>query len=191
MKKLLIVSLMVVSVGASANTYLDWQADAGFYFTSTPAQGFLSPASSGNSALAQLIYSPDNVIDAVDLSDPNYVGGNDVFLASLTVTEGSGSSEWGDFAPVNYNGAYVAGYIYGRIFQDTTPAAGEVYYNGLTAVVQDLDPMGSPPDTPQQYNLNQNFGDPLDQTIAAIPEPGTLAFMALGMLTVMARRFRK
>ncbi len=196
-KELMIVTLIgAMAVTAHANVYVAWQADAGFFFDVNANVGILG---NGESAVAQLIWSADNVADAADANTANYVTGDDVWLADFTLTNNGGLFE--DYALFGFQttddgGAQPAGgYIYGRIFESTTPEADGWYYAGEVVAADDLNPAGAPPDTPQQYNLNRDSvnGDAIDGGFGAqvVPEPASIALMLLGAAIVGVRRRRR
>ena len=88
------------------------------------------------------------------------------------------------------------GFIYARIFQDSVVQANDYYYYGLLDAVTVKDPVGPPADTPQDYNMSQNFGDYLDQgatygQVLPVPEPGTMMLFGLGLATLGFSRKRK
>lgn len=185
-----LISLMAVS--ANAGLYIAWQAAYGFHLNGNEAQGLLGPASSGLSTIVQLIFSTDVTADIVDPNNAagHYVSGNDTWLAEITITEGVGGiDEWAYFSAQSYEGAYSAGYFFGRIFQDTTPALGEYYYNGSVTLAEDRT---VPPAAPQLCELNTIFtGAGNNVNIEIIPEPGTLALFGIGLLTIAAGRARR
>ena len=182
----LCASILWVIVASVSFGYLmvAWSANEGFYFPGNPSQGILT---NGESTIAQLIFSVDAVADPVDINNSagGYVSGDDVLLAEITLTSGSNCDEWAYFGAQNYTGAYSAGYIFGRIFEDNTPAIGERYFNGPIETAEDR----SPPQSPQSYDFNSgpDFGDDLDQVIP-IPEPLSAALYGLGTLLILHRR---
>lgn len=208
-KKCLFVCLITVltASAASANVYVAWKASGGFFFNATPSVGILGDGT-GNSTLAQLIWSTDNVRDAADLTTANYVTGDDVWLADFTITEdgvandGSTFDSYAWFGSQTFNdgGAQSSGgYIYARVFQDNSIDDGDWYYAGDIVLADDLDPVGPPADTPQVYEINASgvAGDAIDASsgysFQVVPEPGTMGLLALGLVTLggAARRRRK
>jgi len=169
---------------ALAYLMVAWGASEGFYFPGDPSHGILT---NGETTIAQLIFSVDAVADPVDINNSagGYVSGDDVVLAEYTLTSGINCDEWAYFGAPNYTGAYSAGYIFGRIFEDNTPAIGERYFNGPMETAEDR----SPPQSPQSYDFNSGpgYGDDLDQVIP-IPEPLTAALYGLGTLVILHRR---
>jgi hypothetical protein len=189
MKKVLAIALIgLVAAAAEADLSLNWLASAGFYFSGNPSSGILG---SGESTIAQLIYSADNVIDAAFAGGAT--SGNDTVLDSLLLTEGGNTSEWGDFAIQYYTDTFTAGWAYVRIFEDSVVDVGDAYYSGPMVALQDLDLTAVPKPTPQDVQANSDLinGDALDQVVA-VPEPATLALYAIGALVIgVSRRRRK
>ena len=202
----LCVSIAMIA-SAQANVYVAWTASGGFYGPSDPVDGGsdgLLGEGTGNSTIAQLIWSVDAVADVADYSTANYVTGDDVWLATFTITEdgvGGGFDSWAMFAPQTFDdgGAQVAGgYIYARIFQDDSVDLNDWYYDGAVVAASDLDPVGPPADTPQSYDMNRGahaFGtDEIDDSTwggQVVPEPTTWALFALGAVVVGLRRRKK
>ncbi len=206
-----IVGVVVLGTSiASANVFVEWTAQGGFYFDATPSVGILG-AGTGNATLAQLLWSPDQVRDgAMEGTTHNLMlGGNDVWLADLTLTEGVGGvDQWAWWSPPNVfddSGAQAGGgYIYARVFQDDTIAANDWFFAGAIVSADNLNPGGSPPDTPQAYEINTDLinGNSIDGTapvgtaagsfqVAPIPEPGSMFLFALGLVTLAVRRRRR
>lgn len=207
-RTLLIVAVAAgLCLNAQANVYVAWQAGAGFYYASDPGVGILG-SGTGNSCLYQLIWSSDAAADPADYSTTHYVTGNDVWLNDFTVTEDGIDNDGTEFdsyawflaseagtyddGGVNSNG----GYIYARVFQDTTVDPNDWYYVGAVEAADNLDPNAAQPPSPQTYDINRDLlnGDPIDDAIygaQVVPEPGTMALFALGLLTLAGRRLRR
>jgi hypothetical protein len=186
---------------ANADIFISWTAGFGFYQNggtggNTAGQGIMN--FNGGSTLVYFYWTPTAVIDPADPGDAQFAGGDDVFLGQYTVTMPP-ATEWGDYGvPTNtvyldstYGvGSLQTGFIYARIFQDGSPAAGD-YYNdgaamgpadGLTIYTGGADPADTYFHTPSNdLELNQQI----------VPEPATLAFMGIGSLLIAVRRSRK
>ena len=190
MKKIVVIALTaLVAVSVQADVWLSYAAGAGFYFTGNPSSGILG---SGESTIAQLIYSADNVID--DAFAGGATSGNDTVWDTLALTEGGNTSEWGDFAAQNYDDvSFTAGWVYVRIFQDSVVDVGDAYYSGPMVQLEDLDPAANPQPLRQVIQANSDLqnGDELSQVVA-VPEPASLALYAMGALIIgISRRRRK
>ncbi|MDD4872933.1 MAG: PEP-CTERM sorting domain-containing protein [Kiritimatiellae bacterium] len=193
MKKILLICGLLGMWTSTCNAILNiaWGASAGFYIPATPAQGFMSPTDSVpvSNALVQLIFTVDANIDPVDISNAlnGYVSGDDQVIDTYIVDNtAAGGSMWGYFSAGSVTQAYTAGFVYGRVFQDANIMVGQYYYNGLTNTVNDL-PVVSSPDA-YEFNTDLALGNGLDQTIVAIPEPGTMVLFGLGMVVLAGRK---
>ncbi|NKB24720.1 MAG: PEP-CTERM sorting domain-containing protein [Kiritimatiellae bacterium] len=78
--------------------------------------------------------------------------------------------------------------VYARVFQDPTFDFGDLYYDAPLFTANDI----APPASPQSYQLNTT---PLifdgDQLPPLLPEPTSLAFMLIGVLSFGYSRVRK
>jgi len=206
--------LMCVGV-AQADIYCNWFASWGFYAAGGGATGLLGPDGSGNVTLAQLIASVDGVAD--DATPGGGVSGDDILLASFVVIEDGVDNTpdtydyWASFDAPDYwdAGAHADGLnIYGRIFEEydiTQPNSGidqgDFYFVGSVVAANNLS--GTPPPTPQDYNIN-DAGDRIDEGWTAsgemndgllgeqvVPEPATIGLFALGAALIGLRRRRR
>ena len=117
----------------------------------------------GDETLAQLMFSPDGIEDAM------LAGGipanDDIVLDTGTVQNiGGPLAQYGVFGPLSFTGDYQAGLVYGVIFADDTPGAGDRYYAGpLQATVANAGP------TPDTYEMNRNLvdGDAWNRTVSS------------------------
>jgi hypothetical protein len=193
MKKVLLVILMGIVATSYGAVDIIWLATGGFYFNATPGVGILG-SGTGNSTIAQLIYSLDGNVD--DALVGGGVSGDDVIWASLTITEdginndGTQFDSYAWFGIQNYTQAYVAGNFYARIFQDNSVGAGDWYfYTPMLTVANIVIP--TPSQTLQMNTdvLNGNAIDVGATTAQVVPEPATaLLFGIGGMGAWMIRR---
>lgn len=188
------------AVTAQANVYILWQASAGFLWTAGDTT--LLGDGTGNSTIAQLIWSVDATADAPDAGASHYVGGDDVWLADLTLTEDGVGGNFDDYAwfsgqTYDDGGAQPdGGYVYARIFQDDTVDVGDWYHASSVVAASNLDPSGEPAPSPQDINLNeppgtQEYIDSGTGSGQVVPEPGTWALFALGAVVVGLHRRRR
>ena len=157
MKERIAALLLGLAATSYGGVYIDWGvAGAGFYFARNPDVGILG-SGTGNSTIAQLMYSPDNVKDDIDPSGTGVV--NDVVLASMTITEDGVWESWDydSYAPCwgEYTGPYTGGYVYAVIFQDDNIQVGDWYFSSPIVAVQNI--TGAM--LPQEIELN---ADPLN-----------------------------
>lgn len=193
-KKLLVTAAALSATLAYGNINVAWQGSSGFFANGSagnyPADGINN--FNGGSTLAQLIWSADDVAnDAVATGD--FTSGNDILLSTYTVV-GPPADNFAYFvAPVavyldaTFGQALANGWVYARIFQDTTPEVNDFYYTSrlLDATAY----TGN--EAPQLVELNTDIvnGNELDQQI--VPEPSILAFLGMGGLLMVIRRNRK
>lgn len=209
MKKLLvaIAALSVTSMVASADIFVNWRAQSGFYdngsFGVDPSGAILFPS---GTALVQLLWSPDTTTTGVDPTTGNFLaaGGNDLLLTSgtigwngaastgsLTILDAYATGLAGlptlflnaDYGPTTLQG----GFVYARVFEDTTPGLGEHYYQSSNALVTAF--TGSEGANTLDINGDNVNGNELNQLI--VPEPSVLAFLGAGALVVAYRRMRR
>lgn len=192
MKKIMAMTVLAagMAVCANANIIINWQADAGFFDNVNGQNGILDP---NGSTIARLVYSSDNSADNVIAGGAFQAGGNDVVLATFTVSSPSAST-FADFNAGTYNGTFLSGFIYAQIFDKGGNSAitqGMLYYNSpLQATVNN----SGAPNPPQVLQMNTDLtnGNELTRTVlAAVPEPSTYAFMGIGAVLMAIRRFRR
>jgi hypothetical protein len=210
MKKLLVALVIGLATASYGSLELVWCASAGFYFTGDPAVGILGDAT-GDSTVAQLMYSPDGAKDAINTSGAGV--DNDVAWDSVTLTENGVSGDWDDYACFgarSYRQAFTPGYVYALIFQDSGVQAGDWYYYTPMLALEDITGIMFP----QVIEMNTDvvFGNAIDsatgdgvsnpglvnqvdgirvgQVVQAIPEPASALMIGLGgFLLVGYRRF--
>ena len=103
----------------------------------------------GDEAAIRLMYTPDNMRDPI--LPGGIPGENDVVLAADTVRNNGGQDEnWAFFGALVHHGYYQAGYIYGIIYEDIDPQAGDDFYVGPLQATQTGGGTA-------QYDLNTDF----------------------------------
>ncbi len=186
----LIASVGLMASVASANINLDWQSADGF-LRQDDATGILEPTGTGLTALAQLIYTPNNAWGQAGVGGT--VAAGEQILATFVITDSGGTDPYATFAAPTYVGSFQAGFVYARVFDGGTgnPANivnGTWYYNGpIVATVNNITP-----DSPNQYNVNgsntsTSFGVG-DVLFLQVPEPSTMAFLGIGGMILALRR---
>ena len=131
----------------------------------------------GNEALVHLIYSPDGVADLIlpgGIPDDNDV----VLDARIIRNHGLQYEEYAFFGPLSYKGPYNAGFIYGIVYEDPTPAGTQRLYRGPMA------PAVASPAIPVSYDFNTDpvngnswNGSVEDQPFMAISWIGSAGFI--------------
>lgn len=127
------------------STYRNISWTASFGFIDGAGNPILS--SIGDEAMVQLLYSADG------MKDPILPGGvpavNDVVLQVATVRNSGGMYEdWGCFEPLSFSMPEQDGFIYGMIYENSSPQPLDQYYAG---------PMK--PSSVGLYDLNTNYQD--------------------------------
>jgi len=174
---------------ASAVIAVDWKALEGFFKSDgvTPLLG----GAGTQTALAQLIFSTDLIADQANSGTLHYTTGDDQWLADWTV-DAVTFSTYGEFEAPTYNQAYVAGYLYVRVFDQGSMSVvsnNMWYYSSpfTNTIDNTTDPL-----IPTVFNVSLMtgaFGDTLN--VQVVPEPSTWAFLALGLAALAGRKFRR
>jgi len=200
MKKITYTAMLSIAIAATSygDIGISWSASGGFYFNGADANLDASYINGANSlyagATAQLIWSVDNIADALDPFNVagSYVSGDDILLRSFSVSNLYG--DYGAGAPtiysdVGYGVTLAGGYVYARIFDGSTPNVGEYYHASSPLLATAYNP-----GAPVLQTLDQN-ADPSFPAFGAnelntliVPEPSVLAFLGLGGLALAARR---
>ena len=207
MKKtlLIVVASVAVTAGAAYGAlWADVVASAGFYLDASGDPVLVE--GSTDSALVQLIWSPNVTADAVDLGDANLVGGDDVWLATYTYTEDGNPNNFdgyifwsAGFFPT-HEGPDIGtppddlGFVYARVFENDTPALDTWYYTSETVAALSNPGDGTVPAQPVELNRNFEVGDAIDAgpyAAQVVPEPGTFALFGIGALVVGLRRRKR
>ncbi|MCO5067842.1 MAG: PEP-CTERM sorting domain-containing protein [Kiritimatiellae bacterium] len=196
MNKILAAVGMVLSLAVSSH--------AALYVSYGDSTGFVMPdgttpiinGGTGSNALFQLIFTASGINSAAFVGGAT--SGDNVILAERTFSEAdAGNPYLGTAFEIYGPDTYQAGYVFVRIFQGGTDvgntAVGDWYIDGqILATINNpgpptipdlvqVGPVGGGTGFSGTYRLNQQV----------VPEPTTLALAALGVLGVVARRFRR
>lgn len=186
-KVVLLVAVMALISSSHAIIDVNWIASGGFYFNANPSVGILGDGT-GNSTIAQLMYSPDNVKDNILTSMAGDV--NDVIWDTVTITENGIIGDFDDFAfflgNENYtNPTFTSGYVYALIFQDNNVQVNDWYaYTPLYALV---DVGGVILTQSIELNTDTINGNAIDvnngvSVAQVIPEPTTALLFGIGAM---------
>jgi hypothetical protein len=182
MKKNILICMLLAGACVQADVSVDWAASSGFYFNFDANSGILG-AGTGNSTLAQLVYSLSGDVDRAWIGGGFEVGGDNIVWDSVVLTEGSNTSEWADFLNRNYTQSFVFGYVYARIFQNSSVNLNNWYYYTTPIALSDV----VFPNAPQSIEMNTDFvnGNAIDfgsNVAQVIPEPATALLFILGSM---------
>jgi len=198
LKSLLITTSAPLISFAGIN--VDWSIGYGVYPSgtvdltdATAGSGFLA---GGGSSLMQLIWTPSATVGVATTADGDFVSGDNVLLASRTITEGVGGyDEWGYNATIPapfIDATFSPGSVFMRVFQDASPDFGDIYFDSALLTLEDR---GSDPvaDTQVLYletgsDTYPSQGVALNGSLTVVPEPSVIAFLGLGGLALAARR---
>ena len=143
----LLMACLRATPGMCDDMIISWGASMGF----TVCDEWARILDSSQSIRMQLIYSYDNAIN------PNYgfeTTDDDVLLDEIVMEPQDAGSSFGDFvARTNYTGAYLAGYVYGRVFSRSVYSAYILDYVGP---LQETKPYTLPADL-MTYDLNTSL----------------------------------
>ncbi len=210
MKKMTIVALaaLLSASMAFAGMGINWMQGGGWMVAH---DGDLDDGPGGaenNAVLWQLIYAGANeTIDDVDLTGTDYLSGDDELLASRLVPQGGGTAsdetDWDEWLTSQggntvfqdmawtktEEGQYSGAYVYQRLFEGETPAAGMYYFESDLFEFSTSYAEGSAPDD-FGFDVEGN-GVAFDKQIPEtpeIPEPATMSLLGLGALAMVIRR---
>ena len=206
---LLVLLCLAFTFSAQADYQVNWGAtDGGFYFDAFPLNGDgILGRGTGNSTIAQLIWSPDAIADDVnswlssDFTDPSEVLLDEAIITENGVIEDPANEDaYAQFGPQVYtvDGSYSTGYLYARIFQqaygDPLDRENMIVHNGDWYFIGEIIPVSAAMSgSPYDYELNsKQFGDAIDaepfyeeyEVRQIVPEPGSFALFALGAVLV-------
>lgn len=178
MKKIAVMMVIGLVATSYGSIKVNWSAGAGFYWDPS----FDALLGTGQSTIAQLMYSPDATKDNITTSLVGDV--NDIIFATYTITEGVNASAYADFSPGLYSpGTFTAGYVYALIFQDNNVQVGDWYFYTPMLALEDI--TGATPAQSLQMNTDLINGDAINAgaTVAqVIPEPTTALLFGIGAM---------
>ncbi|MDK2858399.1 MAG: hypothetical protein PWQ89_1518 [Verrucomicrobiota bacterium] len=195
MRVSIILYLISLTLNSFGEVMVNWSASGGFYFNEDSSVGILGD-STGNSTIAQLIYSVDENVD--DALINGSTSGDDIVWDTIILTEDGIANDtvtydsYAVFSSDYQQEDFSAGYIYARIFQDNDINTGDWYYYTMPIALTDI----TSPTPPQSLEMNTDteYGDPIDfgPTVAqVVPEPATLLLVGTGGISVWLVHRRK
>lgn len=194
--------LACVASVSCADITVNWIRTAAMRITETPINVSLPLGS-----LVQLIWSPDAVYaiptaGAIPVAGGSYAGGDYVLWSQGTPANGGwttpadldGNTSYGS---ANVGGGNISlGYLYCFVFATNSAniVSGTMY--GQSAMVSGpFGDIAKPPFTEPTVDAsptdNRMVLDKTGLTVQAVPEPGTLALLGIGLALVATRRLRK
>jgi hypothetical protein len=192
MKKIIAIAICgCLYVSAYGIVNVDWEASSGFFFNANPSIGILGEGT-GNSTIAQLMYSPDNVKDGILTSKVGNV--NDMIWATKTITEdgiGGGYDGYALFSENYTTPTFTNGWVYALIFQDGNVQTGDWYfYTPMYALSDIAGPNPGPAGNAQYIQMNTDSplfdtGNAIDSginTAQVVPEPTTVLLFSIGAI---------
>jgi formylglycine-generating enzyme required for sulfatase activity len=151
---------------AMADLFVHYSASAGFWHED------ISPVlpNVGDEALVQLMFSIDGIAD--DIYAGGVPSGDDQVLDSWILRNENGSylEQYAIFTR-DYSGPFIAGYMYGVIYERADPIAGDRYYAGPLQATEDI--VGFPPPPPDSYDLNTDLvnGNTWNRSVEPLVSP--------------------
>lgn len=194
MKKFVVVMVALSGLFAmttQADVNIAWAHPNGYYDNMDVGE---SVAAAGGDLYAILIWTPDGNVGMPEVG--NLAGGGNMVSSGLLVSDFGGAADYGWGASVNIAAPNFdpLGFVVSRVFQANSAAAADMvdvwYYDSAAIALLDK----GPADGPQIVDANRNssangVGDAIS-TGQVVPEPSTLALLALGLGTVLFRRRR-
>ena len=144
-------------------------------------------------SIAQLIWAgADNVIDPFDFNNPLLATNDDIILAPHTnsvpgfLTPGTTTAMGENFG--QGSDGFVGGFVYVRVFTSNAPMVGTEYGEVFFATpLADQDPTGP---GAQVFDISGGVGNTFVLNNTVVPEPSSMALLALGAGWLVSRKRR-
>ena len=212
MRKFLLAVLVLgmATAFASAGIGVLWTVSYGAYsHSAADLTGGSDNLLGSYSAIWQLLYTSNNVKDAIDLGNAanGYVSGDDEVIVTRNIPSGGNSSggaacadgtRWDEWmlwdissSPNSYEDLSWtrAGFVFQRVFEGT-PAPNSWYYESQTLALNTGFTGGGAPLQDFAIGGTQGGFQPNQQLPSAVPEPATMSLLGLGALVMAIRRRR-